>query len=355
MVRLRPTGDCVWWMLFGQGWICTPEPPRIARWDSVHENQWDSYVTGLDLECDTFGATKTIEVYIDSVLVKTESVNTASRLVHHITIPWTRGHVLRFRATDSNPGLLYAHRWHSEEEPSEQTHWNQNYTVAGTLADKWLKGILLECDTFGFDKTVTVEIDQVVVHTATVNTMNRKVVHIAFPQALGRVFRIYPTDTNPGRLYSSGWLFDEEPLALTRYETQEQPDGIQDFHIPIDGQVAIKSTAPVTLTVTGYGQDGVALGGSHVYTLPTTGGVKAMLSAHTFLTPQKGLLFKFVFTSAAGFWLYSEESWLTFQPLGGGQTSRVAVFGNDDLDPAREMRDASLTATRVGGAVRSVA
>jgi hypothetical protein len=355
MVRLRPTGTCAPWMLFGQAWICTPEPPRIAVWDSVFENQWDQYCTGLDLECDTFGQTKTIQVLVDGIVVKTDTITHTGRLVHHVTIPWTRGHVFRFVATDSHVGLLYAHRWQVEPEPSEQTNWNQNYTLAGTMADKWLKGLLLECDTFGQDKTVTVEVDRVIVHTELVNTTNRTVVHVAFPQVRGRVFRVYPTDDHPGRLYSSAWIFDEEPLQLTRYETQEQPDGIQDFHIPIDGQIAIRSTTDVTLTVTGYGQNGVALGGAHVYTLPSTAGAKAMLSAHTFLTPQKGLLFKTVFEASAGFWLYSEESWLTMQPLGGGRPVRVAIFGDDDLDPAREMRDASLTATRAGGAIRSVA
>ncbi len=356
MIRLRPTGDCASWMLFGQGWITDAEPPRISKWDANAENHWDTYCTGLDLEIDTFGADKTIDVLIDGALIKTQTVNATGRLVRHITLPWTRGHVYRFHATDTNPGLLYAHRWQLEEEPSEQTNWSQNYTVAGTLSDKWLKGILLECDTFGQDKSVTVEIDQVVVHTQIVNTTNRQVVHIAFPQARGRVFRIYPIDDNPGRLYTSAWLFDEEPLQLTRWESQEQSnEGIKDFHLLIDGQIAIRSNSDVTLTTFAYGQDGVALGGAHVYMLPSTGGVKSMLSAHTFLTPQKGLLWKFILTCAAGFWLYSEESWFTFQPLSGGPTRQVFVVGNDDLDPAREMRDASLTATRAGGAIRSVA
>ena len=352
MIRLRPTGACEPWMLFGQGWICTPEPPRISKWDSVHENQWDQYITGLDIECDTFSANKTVEVFVDSVLVKTETINTASRLVKHITIPWLRGHILRFRATDSNVGLLYTHRWHTDEEPTEQHNFLQNYTVAGTLSDKWCKGILLETDTFGVNKEIKVEVDHVVVFTGTINTNNRRSVHIAFPQVLGRVFRLYPTDTVPARLYSHVWLFDEEPISVVRFESQEQPDGIRDYHIPIDGQIAIKSNSPVTLTILSYGQNGVALG-TKVYTLPSTGGVKSMLSAHTFLEPQKGLLFRQIYAASTPFWLYTEESWLTMQPLSGGQPTRVFVLGNDALDPAREMRNAVITAKRAGGASAS--
>ena len=56
--------------------------------------------------------------------------------VVHLTLPWGRGHVLRFRAVDDNPGLLYTHRWHLDEEPSEQANWNQNFSILGTHADK---------------------------------------------------------------------------------------------------------------------------------------------------------------------------------------------------------------------------
>jgi hypothetical protein len=355
LVRLRPTGSCEPWMLFGQGWICDAEPPRISKWNSNFEDASDQYLTGLDLTADTFGTTKTIEIRVDGTLVKTTTINSTGKRVHHITIPWTRGHIFNFRSTDDNIGLLYTHKWYLDPEPTELTNLNQNYTVQGALGDKWLKYVIVEIDTFGQDKALQIEADHVVIHTEIVNTTNRRILQIAFPEVLGRVFRLYPTDDIPARLYNLQWGFDQEPLALTRFESQEQPDGIHDYHLPIDGQIAIKSTTDVTLTITSYGQNGVALGGAHVYTLPATGGVKSMLSAHTFLTPQKGLLFKWLFTAYAPFWLYTEESWFTMQGLSGGPTSKVFVTGNDDLDAAREMRDASLTATRVGGAIRSVA
>jgi len=350
MVRLRPTGDCVWWMLFGQGWICDAEPPRISKWNSNFEDASDQYCTGVDLTADTFGTTKTIEVRVDGTLIKTTTITSSGKRVHHITIPWTRGHIFNFRSTDDNIGLLYNHHWYLDPEPTELTNLDQNYTVAGTLADKWLKYVLVEIDTFGQFKSLQIEVDHVVVHTEVVTTSNRQVVQFAFPEVRGRVFRLYPTDDVPARLYSLQWGFDEEPLAITRFETQEQPDsGIRDFYIAIDGQIAIRSASDVTLTVTSYGQNGAALG-THVYTLPSTAGAKAMISGHTFLTPQKGLIWKYVLTSASGFWLYTEESWITYQPLSGGRTVRSAAFGNDDLDAAREMRNAVLTARRPGGA-----
>lgn len=348
MVRLRPTGACEPWMLFGCGWLAADEPPRIAGWDSGFENLGgDRYHTGLDIECDTFGQTKTIEVSVDNVVVGTYPLLASGHSYKHITLPWGRGHIYRFRATDSNVGLLYQHKWITDPEPGEQTNWNQNYTLAGTLADKWLKGILLECDTFGLPKSVTVEVDGVVVATPVVTTSNRKVVQVAFPQALGRVFRIYPTDGNPGRLYSHGWLFDQEPYQLTRFETQEQRHGLNEWHMPQWAQIAIKSTDTIMLTLTTYGQNGVALTTS-VYMITSTGGIKAM--CYVPFVAQKGVLTKYLFTSPAGFWLYREESSVVVAGWPSGSVGKQHPFGNDDLDAAREMVSADLAASRSGGA-----
>lgn len=350
MVRLRPTGACESWMLFGQGWLSTPEPPRIAVWDTGFENLGDSYYTGLDLEIDTFGQTKTIDILVDNVVVSAGVPLLANgRSYKHITLPWGRGHIFRFHATDANPGLLYTHKWIVEAEPGEQTNWNQNFTIGGSRADKFLKGITLECDTFNQVKQVTIEVDGVVTSTQAVQANGRKVVQVAFPQVLGRVFRIFPTDLFPGRLYSMGWIFDEEPFQLTRFETQEQRHGLDSWHIPEEACIAYKSNDIVTLTLVGYGQNGTLLSTS-VYTLASTAGVKAIKWVPFNAT--KGVLYKYIFTCPSGFWLYREESFVLVQPWPGGERQKQRPFGDDDLDPSRSMVDAVGAASRSGGELR---
>lgn len=344
-VRIRPNDDCQAWQLFKVDWIAQPEPPRIAKWDIHFENAWDQYYTGLDLYCDTNGADKTIEVYVDGILIKTETVNTNGRKVHHITLPWGRGHVFRFVATDNNEGLLYEYRWFLQEEPSEQANWNQNFTVAGTEADKYLKAIVFQCDTFGQTKNVTVECDGVVVETLAINSNGRKVIQVAFPQHLGRVFRVYPVDGNPGRLYSLWWVFDQEPLALDRWETQEITHGLSGWFFPTLMHVCIKSTAEVMLEVIAYNQDGIAT--SYTYSIPETDGVKRKLFVG--LKPTKGVLYKYILTSADPFWLYREETVVKVREWGTEQTIDAHVFGNDDLDTTRGMAKSELAAARSGG------
>lgn len=349
MVRLRPITDCGIWLLYRTDWIRHDEPPRIAKWDVHFENGWDNYYTGLDLYCDTGGLDKTVLVYVDEVLIGTYTINTNGRKVQHLTLPWGRGHVFRFKATDDNPGLLYDHRWHLQAEPSEQANWNQNFVTPGHM-DKWLKYVTLECDTYGVDKTITLEVDGVVGHTQTVNTNGRRVVQFAFPKIRGRMFRLFPTDQNPGRLYTLAWGFDQEPLALTRWETQELTYGIEGFVAELDAQLVLRSTAPVTLTLLKQvNHNGDTR--TEPYTIPSTLGYKQ--GRYLTFRPAKGVLATWLFTSTEPFYLYREESWVRLNVWGEAQPRTVRPFGNDDLDPARVMTNATLSATRTGGAAEA--
>ena len=371
LIRLRPSDTCVPWMLYNAEWISQPEPPRIAGWDSNFEDLGDSYYTGLDLDCDTFGGIKTLVVTVDHVPVSGSpftvatpfiggSPDTPSRAHVHLTIPPGRGHLYHFHATDANPGLLYGHTWIVEGEPLEQTHWNAPYTVYNSLSDKYLKGIILEADTYGATKSVNVEVDQVVLATITpVVHAGRSVKNYTFPQVLGRVFRIIPTDTNPSRLYTAQPIFDEEPFALGRWETQ-----LLDFDLPGSGwgsllslDACYKATAPVTLTVAVYDAQGrllqtltgvdQATGGL----LPSTSSLKQ--KRYITFPPNKGVLFKIIATSAdgSGVTIYKEESRTRVQPWSGGGLV-TKPLGNDDLSATREMTKATVAAGRQGGAAR---
>ena len=355
-VRIRPdSGECTPWLLYRADWIYLEEPPRISKWDVHFENAWDQYYTGLDLYCCTFGLEKRIEVYVDGVqLTNTLAsltywpVTTSSRQVVHLTLPWGRGHVFRFKATDDNPGLLYTHRWHLAEEPSEQANWNQNFSILGTRADKYLKAVIFECDTFGANKSVQVEADGVTVETLTVNTTGRKVVQLALSnQALGRVWRMFPVDANPGRLYSAEPIFDEEPFALTRWETQETNHGLPGWFYPLFAHITLKSSGTVTLrTIVHHNQTGGTT--TEDYTITSTGGVKQRRFLPGFKA-HKGVLIKYILTCSTPFWLYRDETTVVIQPWGAANSIVIQPFGNDDQDPSRPMQHAVLAAQASGG------
>jgi len=267
-------------------------------------------------------------------------------------VPWGRGHVFRFRAIDDHPGLLYSHRWHLDPEPSEQANWNQNFSIYSTRADKWLKAIVFECDTFDQVKQVQVEVDGTTVQTLSVRANGRSVVQIALAdQHLGRVWRMFPVDGNPGRLYSAQPIFDEEPFQLDRWETQETNHSLPGWFFPTYGHITLKSTQPVTLTIAlQINQRGTTV--VEEYVLPATGNQKQR-HYQSFRTDKggKGVLIKYLLTSPEAFYLYREETVIVIQPWGAESPVTVQPFGSDDLDPSRPMRQATYAAAAPGGAL----
>jgi hypothetical protein len=356
-VRIRPDSEaCQFWVLYRADWISQAEPPRIATWDIFFENAWDQYYTGLDLYCDTGGLEKRIVVTVDGTPLVNDlaggigywPVVANGRKVVHLTFTAGRGHVFRFTATDANPGLLYSHRWQLDAEPSEQANWNQNFSALGSRADKYLKAILFECDTFDQTKNIRVEADGAVVEILPVRANGRKVVQIALTQqALGRVWRMYPADGNPGRLYSAQPVFDEEPFQLNRWETQESNYGLSGWFYPTTAQIVLKSTRAVTLTLSRqFNQRGGTK--TEAYEIPATGGIK-LRHFQSFLAG-KDVLHKWVLTSPAAFYLYREETVVQVQPWGAADPIPVKPFGNDDMDLTRSMTNSAIAAETSGGA-----
>lgn len=347
-VRLRPLDPCDAVMLYKVEWHVEAEPVKVSKWDSNHESKGDTYYTGLDIVCDTQGQSKTVEIYVDQTLVATRTISANGKRLVHLTFGPGRGHIYRFLSRDQVPARLYGWTWHLDPEPSEQTNWNQNFTIGGHLSDKWIKGVLLECDTFGQNKTLEVQIDGVTVETITVNQNGRGVKHIALSgQYKGRMLRLLPTDGNPGRIYQPPqWIFDLEPLALTRWETQELDFRLGRWFLPLSALITLRSTAEVTLTVTAYGERGAVINISS-YTMASTEGNK--VQDFVGFNAVKCALVKFVFVSAVPFALYREESSVRLLPW-GTSTDLIRPFGNDDLDQARGMGNATIAAATPGGA-----
>jgi hypothetical protein len=352
-VRIRPEGNCDAWILYRADWTSVAEPPRLARWDIHFEADGDQYYTGLDLYCDTNGLEKRIQIEVDGQILHNDlaglpywPITTVGRQWIHFTLPWGRGHVFHFHAIDLNAGLLYKHKWWAVPEPSEQANWNQNFSIDGTLADKWYKAFLFEVDTFGQTKNIEVQLDGVTVETFPVVTSGRKVVHHAMTQQfLGRVLRVFPVDGNPSRPYSILPIFDVEPYQLTRWETQEQNFDIPGFFLLLESNIALKSTGTVTFTIRTYvNQTGTIV--EDAYEIPSTGGVKDKRFVP--FVARKGVLVKFIFSAEAAFWLYEEESDILLQAW-GGDPQIVRGLGNDDQDRTRNMVVASDAAARSGG------
>lgn len=212
----------------------------------------------------------------------------------------------------------------------------------GRLSDKYVKGLLIECDTGGLAKQLDVESDTARQTAITVTALGRQVVEFSFPQFKGRLLRLRPTDSVDWILYSMRWIFDQEPNSLDRWETQELDHGIPESQMLLHSHISMLSTQDVDLQITTYRESGLMV--THSYTIPATGGVKRKLFVP--FIANKGVFSKYVFTSTEKFWLYREESTVWVQRWSGGEPVATHPFGNDDLDKGRGMGDAGLQAVR---------
>ena len=213
-----------------------------------------------------------------------------------------------------------------------------NWDSQGGLSDKYVKGILIEFDTGGVDKILDLQADGASAQTITVNANGRLIKQYSFNQFRGRLLRIAPQDETTWQVYQYRWIFDDEPLALTHWETQFVDNGIPVQQTPLWSNVSLNSTADVTLTLVAMRQDGTS--NTKTYTIPSTSGAK--VSRFVPFQPQKGYQFKYSFDSSQPFWLYREESTVMVQPWGAAQYAPTHPFGTDDLDKVRQTQEAGL-------------
>jgi hypothetical protein len=310
----------------------------------------EGYVWGLLITCDTGGLDRTVLVEYTTV---NGSITTAATLTVNadgrkkLPFSWTAvlAQQIRLRPTGAcDQWIRYKIEWLSDPEPPRVYGWNTNWESFGSFNDKWIKGYMLEADTFNVAKTVVLDVDQVLALNSQSLIFNgRNVLHVSFAKIRGRLFRLRATDTTTlGKFYRWQPIFDEEPLALTRWESQEITHGVQGWSKPLEAWVTLRSTDTVTLTVTAYGTTGAVLNTSP-YTIGSTGGVKVRQNVPFNAT--KGVLFTYVFTCISSFWLYREESAVLVEGWASGQAQWVPVFGNDDRDvPPRAMGNSALSA-----------
>src|SRR6266571_8310753 len=83
------------------------------------------------------------------------------------------------------------------------------------------------------------------------------------------------------------------------------------------------------------------------YVIPSTGGQKQR--AYVTFAAIKGVLVRYVLTSADPFWLYRDELTVVLQPWAAANPITVRPFGNDAGDPTRVMTSSVYAAQAAGG------
>lgn len=223
-------------------------------------------------------------------------------------------------------------------QPDNITNRPSDWSILGTMGEKLVKGVMLDCDTLGTTQNLDIQGDAAFKTSITVSaTTGRQVVYKDFtPQFRARMVRLVPTSSAEWILYDHRWIFDGEPIVLTRWESQQTDNGVPGQQTPLYAYITLASTATVTLTVESRDQSDIPT--TKTYSIASTAGAKS--KKYVMFEAVRGVLFKYIFTSSAGFSLYREESSVEVMPWGADRSLPTKPFGTDDLDPARFVGDA---------------
>lgn len=255
---------------------------------------------------------------------------------------------LSFTTSSATPPILYQGELTFSPHPESTVgRVSSEWDAAGSMSEKLVKGVLIECDTAGLAKGLDVEADGAVQTSITATAAGRQTLQFSWAQFRGKRVRIHPSDSTPWVLYTVQWIFDQEPLELTRWETQELTLGVDGWSIVPFMDLCVRGTGQGTLVVTTYGEDGTLLATPAPTPSTLTLGAKRVIRVG--LTAAKGVLWKFAITGAAAVQVYRGESRVYVQAWDGSQGGWVKPFGNDDRDAARDMGISALAAATPGG------
>lgn len=153
-------------------------------------------------------------------------VTTSGRTKARLNWSAVRAKTMRFFSNDGVLARLYKWAWLWQKEPPEQQTWDSNYQDDGSLEDKWISGLYLECDTAAANHDIQVAIDGAdygAVHT--VNAATRRTIKVSLGPTRGVTMRWYSSGPNAAamRVYGWRWIWEAEPTELTNWATNWEP------------------------------------------------------------------------------------------------------------------------------------
>ena len=280
----------------------------------------EKYFTQLILEIDTLSQNVTVTPEVDLVDQTSFTVNTTGQKKVYLAFDKdTKGSLIRLKisAVTSTEFIYYSHSYEALPEPrpviGNQTEWS----TMSWAGDKRLRQLILEIDTLGSPLDVSVEVDGVISETFSVTTTTGREVQIISlkKDTIGKICRLVfdsPGD-NAFSYYTHDFEFLRDPLDVTRWDTYELDFGYTRWKYIRRLWIAAQGASAITLDV--FVDEATPASFTTGFTLNSASGWSRL--EITFPPALKGQLFRFVFTSSAGFKLWLEESDVEWHPLAG--------------------------------------
>lgn len=192
--------------------------------------------------------------------------------------------------------------------------------------NKLVKGVIIECNTFGVAKSIDIEGDGAWKTTISVTANGRQQVESSFEAFQAKLIRLKPVSTTDLAIYNVIWIADDLPLSLSRWETRPLDNGLFGYHMHYDSYVTLSSTTDVSFILT---FDDTT---EHTYNIPSTQG--KILKKYVPFRTNKALLVKYTLTSASPFMVYRDETYVRIFPWDKADSVLFKPFGGANQDPS---------------------
>jgi len=287
------------------------------------------------VDCDPNGTVLSYQLLLDNLslnaFLSPPPVTGTGRVIQPIDINGGKGITGRniaFLMQSGGQAERRIYGWELAEMPKPEVILlrNTDRDDLGYMGAKFIQGIILEADTGGVDRTVTLlDDDGTAKVTLTVNHNGQTEKPYSFAPFVSHHIRVAPTDANSWRLFKIRWVFEPAPELTTTWQTQGTNHDLPGFQSLKDGYISLISTDVVTLSVE---IDGVAT----TYTIPSTAGKH--LKQYVLFRPLKGKMYRYLVTGTTGFRLFQKDTEIRVKPWGFqgeyqikqpfGDTSRIA-------------------------------
>lgn len=298
------------------------EPPKrrtyVTDWSNSGSPLRKRFTT-LVLELDTLdGLGVDVELQLDGATTATQtfsSVITDGRQVVYLGVNEdTVGTTWRLKFTQVSDSLrsvlkLYDFKIDFLPQPMAPDVVQSEWTDKGSAYEKYWKEVLIDIDTFGASRTVEFQLDGETAQSFTVTADGRRsLVQSLDADLIGNLGRVIITGGDTA-LYTVDYVTQAEPADVTRADSLEQTFGFDREKIVKRLWIAYKAPADITLNV--YADEVLVA----TKTIPASALPTGWEKIPVRMPPNKGKLYRFIFTSSSAFKIYFEQSEVELKPL----------------------------------------
>ncbi|MGH9438509.1 MAG: hypothetical protein ACRD22_11615, partial [Terriglobia bacterium] len=215
VVQIVPTTNLDW-QLFGVRWIAEPAPelaPQFTEWlDGGFKGS--KYIRGLILDCDSAGVAVTIDTKIDQGGVgPTLTLTVSSRTQLEFAFTPFIAQVIQLQP--QQPIRIFGIRLIFDQLPELSTEF-QPWDDAQSPGPKYIRGLILDCDTQNAGITISIGVDQSASGPSFLATANgRTQLEIPFTPFIAQTLQLQPSASM--RIFGAKWIFDPYPPLDTQF------------------------------------------------------------------------------------------------------------------------------------------